>query len=308
MIRVRPSFYERFSCTASRCGHNCCIGWEIDIDPETRARYSLLDGAFGKEIREHISDDPMPHFVLGKGERCPFLNEKGLCRIILALGEDALCEICKEHPRFYNSFPGREEKGLGLCCEEAVRLLLSEDVFSLICEDDGGHEELDPFVEELAQVRDEIIAVMCERTKPFTERLSSAFERLGGMAPAFDGKEWAGIFLSLERMDERWTEMLRLLRSRESETEPELADPRYEKFFCYLLYRHFITAENREEQLDRLFFCTIGTMLVASLDLAEPELRDEHIRLFSAEIEYSDENVEKICALRRQQFDFRQEI
>ena len=59
-----------------------------------------------------------------KGERCPFLNEENLCELICRLGEKSLCEICKEHPRFYAWMGEWKEAGLGLCCEEAVRLLL----------------------------------------------------------------------------------------------------------------------------------------------------------------------------------------
>ena len=29
---VYPDYYPEFRCSASACKHNCCIGWEIDID------------------------------------------------------------------------------------------------------------------------------------------------------------------------------------------------------------------------------------------------------------------------------------
>ena len=47
-------------------------------------------------------------------------------RIFINLGEDRLCDICREHPRFYNWFGDYTEVGLGLCCEEAERLLFSD--------------------------------------------------------------------------------------------------------------------------------------------------------------------------------------
>ena len=34
-----PTYYKKFKCIADRCQHNCCIGWEIDIDGETPERY-----------------------------------------------------------------------------------------------------------------------------------------------------------------------------------------------------------------------------------------------------------------------------
>ena len=29
---VVPNYYNQFKCIAEKCHHNCCIGWEIDID------------------------------------------------------------------------------------------------------------------------------------------------------------------------------------------------------------------------------------------------------------------------------------
>ena len=72
MIRVRPSFYDRFFCKASRCRHNCCIGWEIDVDPETASVYQTVGGAFGKELAEKITQGEIPHFTLCPDGRCPF--------------------------------------------------------------------------------------------------------------------------------------------------------------------------------------------------------------------------------------------
>ena len=120
-----PEYYPEFRCIASRCGHTCCAGWEIDIDGESLARYERLPGDFGERLRRSLSREGTPHFILGPGERCPLLNGDNLCDLILHEGEDALCQICRDHPRFRNYFSGRVEMGLGLVCEEAGRLILS---------------------------------------------------------------------------------------------------------------------------------------------------------------------------------------
>ena len=120
-----PEYYPEFRCIASRCGHTCCAGWEIDIDGESLARYERLPGDFGERLRRSLSREGTPHFTLGPGERCPLLNGDNLCDLILHEGEDALCQICRDHPRFRNYFSGRVEMGLGLVCEEAGRLILS---------------------------------------------------------------------------------------------------------------------------------------------------------------------------------------
>ena len=118
MRQTFPSFYPFFACTASACSDNCCIGWEIDIDSRTAGRYRSLsqsDSPLACRLREDICWDFPPHFRLTSGERCPFLNEQNLCDIYLHLGEDALCEICDQHPRFHEWFCDYKESGLGLC-------------------------------------------------------------------------------------------------------------------------------------------------------------------------------------------------
>ena len=118
---VKPNFYDRFRCTASACSDTCCAGWEIDIDPDTKAYYETLEGEFGERLREQIEELPegMACFRLTEDERCPFLTDDNLCEVIFELGDDGLCEICREHPRFYEQFADRMEMGVGLCCEEA---------------------------------------------------------------------------------------------------------------------------------------------------------------------------------------------
>ena len=46
-MTIYPDFYDAFRCTADRCRHTCCRGWEIDIDAETAARYRALPGVLG---------------------------------------------------------------------------------------------------------------------------------------------------------------------------------------------------------------------------------------------------------------------
>ena len=32
---ITLDYYEKFNCISSNCKHNCCIGWEIEIDNDT---------------------------------------------------------------------------------------------------------------------------------------------------------------------------------------------------------------------------------------------------------------------------------
>jgi len=93
MLTVYPDYYPAFRCIAGACKHSCCIGWEIDIDEESLAKYRTLSGPLGDRLRRNISADDPPHFLLGEGERCPFLNKDNLCDLILSGGEGLLCQI-----------------------------------------------------------------------------------------------------------------------------------------------------------------------------------------------------------------------
>lgn len=125
MILRLPEYYRKFSCIADKCSDNCCIGWEIDIDDNTADFYSNVSGDFGKRLKNSISFGETSSFILGKNERCPFLNEYNLCDIILTLGEDKLCCICSEHPRYFEWYGNIKEGGTGLCCEESARIILT---------------------------------------------------------------------------------------------------------------------------------------------------------------------------------------
>ncbi len=116
-----PSYYQNFRCIAGNCLHTCCVGWEIDVDEESLPRF-----AADPLVSPHLETGNPPHIRLLPGERCPFLRSDGLCEMILQNGEQSLCQICRDHPRFRNYWSTRVEIGLGLVCEEAARLILSE--------------------------------------------------------------------------------------------------------------------------------------------------------------------------------------
>ena len=46
-----PDYYKYFSCIADKCGHSCCVGWEIDIDADTLEYYRSVKGTLGKRMK-----------------------------------------------------------------------------------------------------------------------------------------------------------------------------------------------------------------------------------------------------------------
>ena len=172
-----PDYYDRFRCIASRCTDNCCIGWEIGIDPAALADYQSQPGAFGDRLRAAIRPGDPPFFALTKSGRCPFLNEENLCDIYRQLGENHLCAICDQHPRFHNWFGADKESGLGLSCEEAARLILFSAPARLLCretpEDPDPDTELAPeLLAGLRAVREAAFSILAEPSLPLAHRLA----------------------------------------------------------------------------------------------------------------------------------------
>lgn len=172
-----PDYYDRFRCIASRCTDNCCIGWEIGIDPAALADYQSQPGAFGDRLRAAIQPGDPPFFALTKSGRCPFLNEENLCDIYRQLGESHLCAICDQHPRFHNWFGAEKESGLGLSCEEAARLILFSAPPRLLCretlEAPDPDTKLNPeLLAGLRAVREAAFAILAEPSLPLAHRLA----------------------------------------------------------------------------------------------------------------------------------------
>lgn len=126
MIRRVPGYYKDFTCIASECKDNCCIGgWEIDIDEETVNYYKKVEGEFGDRLRASIGRTDEYCFKLKDG-RCPFLDDHNLCEIYGALGEDKMGVVCTQFPRYSEYYGNIKEIGIGLACEEAERIIFSD--------------------------------------------------------------------------------------------------------------------------------------------------------------------------------------
>ena len=218
------------------------------------------------------SDDAGAHFRLTEDERCPFLQQDGLCELICAFGEDALCDICALHPRFYEAVGSYELAGLGLSCEAVCALLLAEEgELTLRCEETGETLTLSSLLKSLG------------------------FENLEGALRFIPAEDFDGLLLRMEGtepIDEAWTEELdRLRRALKAEAKPELpTGPRYDRMQQYIVYRGLEHAESAGWRAV-LRYAREGVSFVALQD-ALYGTDPEHLRRWSEQIEYSTENVE----------------
>lgn len=261
MISYRPDYYDEFRCIAGRCKNSCCIGWEIDVDPFSQKRYENIEF-----IKDKIKDGS---YVLCEGDRCPFLRTDGLCEQIIRYGEDILCDICREHPRFYNEYDDHTDMGLGLCCEEVCNIVLHKtSKFSLVPEREMSPE----------------IKIIQDRSMPFSERI----RKLG--VPVPDMKGLLKDYEDLERLYPEWTCILH----EASEVLPPLpviegymdGDPVFmEQLSCYYLYRY----------PDKVWLAVVTAYLISCLLLcSKSKTKFDIVRMYSSEVEYSDLNISQL--------------
>ena len=74
--------------------------------------------------------------------------------------------------------------------------------------------------------------------------------------------------------------------------EPEISRLPYLRLAEYFIYRHFANAPDEYEAALRLQFAFMSVRLICAMDSIFHDA--ESTRLYSSEIEYSDENVDKI--------------
>ena len=291
MISLYPTFYHTFQCKANQCHHTCCQKWTIDVDEETANLYQTLPTPLGEDLRKFMTvDDEGYYFMFSdKQPTCPLLREDGLCRVVLELGEDSLCDTCHMHPRFYKYIEDLELCGVGLSCEESVEKLLATEGDQLLftIEDDD-----DEFTAEDRPVLENIFDLLALGINPaicqFTLNHSIHY-----------CQELVTIYKKTEPIDEEWTNQLAhleaMLSSTEASTTMDLlkADTidvsALNKVYQYILYRQIdMLAEYSLESLVRYAFD--ATVFIALLTHQFGNL-PEQIRRWSEQIEYDEDNV-----------------
>lgn len=319
-----PEYFTEFKCIADKCRDSCCIGWEIDVDEVARQKYEALGGALGQEIVEKTSHGCFP---LMENGRCAFLDEVGLCRIISALGDGYLCDICREHPRYYGVGNGIIEGGLGLGCEEAARIILEiKKAPKLIeIEKEISYSDEDDYPELSEEIRERLYGIV------FTEEINTVAKTYAAYSALADDlsfkivsggdvksvpevslepftKEvveelYSGVLDSIEEceaLSDGWCELVDKVRGVDVDTVLKKLDE-MRGILYYFTHRYVREGVEDMSLYARIIFALTSAMTVAALsvimDCDTPEIRAAVE--YSKNIEYSTENVdyilEEIC-------------
>ena len=290
MISIYPTIYHEFQCKADCCENTCCQIWTIDIDEPTAERYHTMTGSLGESLRQAITvDDEGSHFVFSKEQpMCPLLNEKGLCKVVLELGEEGLCDTCHMHPRFYKYIEDLELCGVGLSCEASVELLAKDDtnkelVFTIEDDDNefGPDERLK--LENVFQLLAfDLEPALCQ----YTPSPSAEYY-----------KQLLALYKTTEPIDEAWTTQINALSK---DIDLVIASVKsyvhqqdmsiFNKVYQYILYR----------QIDMLADYSLEAIIAYAKDGAEYMLMTsaiegrplQQIARWSQQLEYDEDTVD----------------
>ena len=304
-----PNYYFDFKCIADKCTHSCCVGWDVYIDDETQKKYISLDGEIGERARKALCEkDDGVCFAMQENGTCPFLNERGLCDIILQKGEDYISEICHEHPRFYNFFSDRVETGLGLSCEEAARIILGQKkpAHLEVIDEDGEPE--DTLWEDEAYIlekRDLLLSIVHQESLSLEETIAQVLAAANSKLPQKTYGKWAKILSSLERLDKEWDSLLTSLANCEDATTSDIGlEYAFKNLLSYFIYRH-VSAADKDTIAATAAFACLSVRIIEGICAAEIKRHGScsfdflcnTARLYSSEIEYSEENTQKLIEL-----------
>ncbi len=313
---ITPSYYDEFQCVADKCTDNCCIGWEIGIDGDTAVYYRSLGGAFGNRLRANIAEDDT--FIL-QNERCPFLNESNLCDIIIHCGKEHLCQICRDHPRYFEWYGNVKEGGIGLSCEEGARLILTTDrVLLHETQSDEKEEEIDEeLFRFLCTSRKQILDLLEREDMPLADKLCTILSFAEKLQFVMDNphaaeneyvqtvqavtgnsvRSIAELFSDFEPIDDTWTSTLQKMQKQLPSSFSALSERENRNIInlCrYFLWRYLLKGVFDGEILSKVKFSVVSPLVIRLLCGQECSLSAwiEKSKLYSKQMEYSDENRE----------------
>ncbi len=332
MKYICPKYSSQFKCTADKCTDSCCVGWIIGIDKQTKESYKTIEGSLGEKIRKNLDTDTgFACFRLSENGRCPMLDSHGLCEIISALGDEAVSEICREHPRFYNILPDRVEWGVGLVCEEGARLIITDDDTEFVTSEgedieyEDGEEEL---VNYLTFIREQIFSVFDSSPLSFCQKLRSLFyyseaaseeiksgnygriypyiplnelENLDTPPYFYDKKLYSDIikyFLELEFLDPDFKSKISTLAEKAEKDGIPLPDKaageKLSRLIKYFIYRYLINSLSGEDAAAKITLSIILSLLIHAMTQNSPDISTwiSAAKALSKEVEYNEENLE----------------
>lgn len=301
------SYYSEFKCKASECKHTCCAGWDMCIDENTLNLYKNNTSNFAKTLNNGI-DFKKSKFKTDKNGRCAFLNKDGLCDLITNLGEQSLCQICRDHPRFKCFYDNVQETGLGFCCEQATKIILShkDKITAVLIKDDESEFKPSFVQEQVLKFRQQALSIIQDRTKSINQRINELLSLCKANVNQNNFAKILKLFRSLERLDKTWYKRLKNLKKQEILVDiSQVVSIECEQFLANSFYRHLAQAEDTLWARAITIACVFSWWIIYGIYCGENSNGDgeetlcDIVRDYSCEVEYSITNLQKLFSFAR---------
>ena len=320
MIQCAPDYLGQFHCLASACPKSCCVGWEVTVDDATAAYYQTVPGAFGGKLRDSLTTEDGERCFARRGGRCPFLDAEHLCEIHRNLGPEHTSATCRAHPRFTEEYGSRREISLSASCPAAAELLLGSraPLRFPAGERENAVREDEP-LRTLLACRARILALLRDRTRPLTQRMSwillfcneaqflqdeerqgeilslcRAYRHLPPAVPPELAVGGSGLFPAalqlleaLEYLEEDWRPLLKAAEA----AEGRLPDWAGERVMSYFIFRYFLKAAGDGDLLSRAQLAVFSTLTIGRLAAAGIPPVEAAYR-YGREVEHCHESLE----------------
>ena len=308
-----PSYYKKFGCIADKCEDTCCAYWEICIDKKTLAYYSKQKDSLSKIIKDSIIKDEDGDYIFKLNDgRCPFLNSGNLCDIYINYGEEHLCEVCREHPRFTEIYDDFTEISLSVSCPEANRIIFKSDYTGETYPVPQSFSD-DGFLIDLIKYRSDLLnfflysdyntslkklySVCRELTEKYDYYKSVNYSVFYNIDDKILTDAELLILNKSEILTDKWKDILTLsLDNADGETDKNsFIKDNYgfiRKFFAYFTYRYFLKAINDcDLELTGAFIALSINLCIDISYKSETDFK-ECVRLFSKEFEHNLDNMD----------------
>ena len=175
-------------------------------------------------------------------------------------------------------------------------------------QDDGEYGDLPEEEEAFLYEREKMFSIVQNRSMSVSARIRVLCKEFCVGVPQKSFGEWIDAFLSLEIMDGAWKALL--CEAKENEIPQEENgdfETAWEQILVYFIYRH--VSDPEQDVRKKIFFSVLGVSFIRGLfayvckrdGKADFESLVELCRLYSSEIEYSEENTEILTAMMEQE-------
>lgn len=295
---VKPTFYKTFKCIAGDCPDSCCQGWEVDADSDSLEYYKTLDNSLEikKRIDSVLSKDEFDNtiFTLAPKKRCPFLNDKNLCDMHIAIGGEHTPYTCRTFPRFIYDFGGTREIGISFSCPVASDMMYNTESFDFETEVNSDLPTLNDIDAEkyflLYKGRAEAYKIAKDKSKSIRERLNDLLdlgvllqEKLFPYDEGGDDIAFFDVFKNPELINPEWKEKVENFSLKQvSNTQSN------ENILMYFLYKYLMQAVYDYDALSKIKMAVLGVLI--NTYFGEDSWT---VHLWSKETEHSQYNMDR---------------